>query len=466
MWKLRQRVLLVSIVAIFTHLSYDFAARGETDRDLDIIDGIKAVNQFAHDFWGTNLQKRESADNFVYSPYSLNQLFAMLSFGAAGTTKEQFMRALGLTGVSESTVELLYETINQRIGAQAPATGVGNKNGHSNIIIREASKIWTLGDVAAPKYVDKMKRIFSSDVESVEKMSVSAINAYVSDHTAGKIPKLFGDLDKNTVMVIVHALYLKAKWQVKFTPRGKETFYVQEGVPGGTGSSPTGAEKVDMMMVTHRFPVAQTLWGEAVRVPLKLGQRSSSSGKKGYSMIFILPPESEKARQMAGINFKLEDLNPTKWTTSQRTEVILPKFNITSRMNHLKEVTKHDLGLHIFEGDNPDFSKLSDKVPVGQLYVSQIVHEAVIELNEDGVEAAAASGVAMSTTSIDIDEPVRMRFNRPFIFLIIDDELEMELFRGFVGNPASDGSIKKGYELIDHGASSTSPLFFAFLVIL
>merc|ERR1719318_1891866 len=123
-------------------------------------------------------------------------------------------------------------------------------------------------------------------------------------------------------------------------------------------------------------------------------------------MIFILPPEAKDGEsadvaRLAGINFKLGDLNPSQWK-SQLVDVTLPKFNITTRMNGLKQMTREDLGIEIFEGDRPDFSKLLKLGPKAELYVSQLVHEAVIEVTEEGVEAAAASGAAISYRSIQV----------------------------------------------------------------
>jgi len=160
----------------------------------------------------------------------------------------------------------------------------------------------------------------------------------------------------------------------------------------------------------------------AVRIPFK---------SEGFEMVFILPDPAETGSVRS---MKLPTPMEQEAWEEEEIEVVLPKFKFRTKVGGLVDVAKQ-MGLNIFEGQSPDFSRFSSPSSQGQLYVSQLVQEAVIEVDEDGATAAAATGLDLGVRSAG-SPAERLSFDRPFAFMIVDTRLKVELFRGYVENPS------------------------------
>lgn len=149
------------------------------------------------------------------------------------------------------------------------------------------------------------------------------------------------------------------------------------------------------------------------------------------SMLIILPDEDEFEAVEEGLNPEMI-LDLTGGLTHGPVILSLPKFSYTSSFSLHDALTA--LGMpDAFDPDRADFSGMDG---ARDLYISHVLHKAFVLVDEKGTEAAAATAVIMSVTSAPADEPVSFTIDRPFLYLIRDDQTGMILFLGRVLNPA------------------------------
>jgi len=219
--------------------------------------------------------------------------------------------------------------------------------------------------------------------------------------------------------VAVHAMYLTAKWNenYKFSSITREFTL-------SSGESITA----DMMTTVEEFERATLPNGStAVRIPFSLPSSDSSNdmSNEGLSMIFILPKKLGSEIEFA----RLSEENEEEWKTGFR-RVVLPKFRIATTVD-LQDLVQNHLEVGIFNDDEPNFDRLLQN-NTKKLHVSKLVQKVVVEVNENGVEAAAATAAEILNKS---GSSIVTIFNRPFAFQIVDNHQKLELFRGYVENP-------------------------------
>jgi serpin B len=243
------------------------------------------------------------------------------------------------------------------------------------------------------------------------------INAWVEEQTQGKIRDLIppGALDSLSRLVLTNAIYFKGDWTKPFDK-------------GDTKDAPfhvTTRQKFDvpMMYQESRFP----FWaGESLKI-LELPY-----GTGDLSIMVLLPDEIEG---LAKLEARLTDDNLTRWLSGLRREkvrVYLPRFKLTSQFQLAS--TLKDLGMTLaFLSDEADFSGMDGKQ---DLFISAVLHKAFVDVNEEGTEAAAATGIVVGATAVLIPkEPPVFRADHPFVFLIRDNRTESILFLGRLVNP-------------------------------
>ncbi|MFP4048182.1 MAG: serpin family protein, partial [Bacteroidales bacterium] len=148
------------------------------------------------------------------------------------------------------------------------------------------------------------------------------------------------------------------------------------------------------------------------------------------SMLIVLPHETYG---MEKLESKLDRSLYEKYNqelSRKQVELSLPKFNITADYELSDVLSK--LGMKTAFGGDADFSGMTGKK---ELYISNIVHKSFVDVNEEGTEAAAATGVVMRKTSLPPSEKVKFKADHPFIFFIKDNETNSVLFMGRVMNP-------------------------------
>ncbi|UTW66036.1 serpin family protein [bacterium SCSIO 12643] len=367
-------------------------------------------NSFAFDLY-KEIVKGEQG-NIFFSPFSISTAMAMTYAGADGSTAEEIAQAM-------------------HFGPNTPEfhTSYGNylstldKNAEGNIQLRIANKLWGEQHYAfVPQFLDLNKEAYRSSLQKVDfvkgwEASRVQINDWVARKTEDRIKDLIppGALTTDTRLVLTNAIYFKGDWLYEFKKKDTK--------PRKFYQTQKSYSTVDFMNYKGGFNYYENDMFKMLRLPYKGRQQS---------MIIVLPHKHEYFEKMEGLqNSKL--LQRALYSNMPEVIVSIPKFKMTKPLGlkgHLKT-----LGMvHAFK-DGANFSKMT---PSNDLYVSDVLHKAFVEIDEKGTEAAAATAVIIATESMVPSQPKKPKefiADRPFLFYIIDDKTQSILFMGRVMNP-------------------------------
>ena len=378
------------------------------EQDTVIPDVYAALSRFGLD---TLRGAREQAGKpALVSPLSAALALSMAANGAEGDTLAQFEAVL--SGGAD------LEALNA--ACQALTRLYENLGGSTQCSI--ANSIWVdpEGEIKED-FIGRCAGIFGAQVLQAQLSDpgiVPALNGWVSDHTNGMIPEIITEpFPEDAAALLVNALYLKNTWAAEFDPND-------------TGSRPFthGGGAEDWMDFLHHFdrsfPYLETAESVGALLPYDDGRLA----------FFALMPEDEGADFAAWLSgLDGAELGQLIRDSGDRTDFFLrlslPKFE-AEWSGELKDVLSA-LGLDAaFDPDRADFSLLGD-APYGY-YLSQVIHAARIEVNEEGTEAAAATVVAVAGESAPMVEPkgIELDFDRPFLYGIVDLENGAPLFLG------------------------------------
>ena len=383
--------------------------------------------------WGNNcfaigLYQKLGADegNLFFSPYSISTALAMTYAGAKGETREQMAQALCFPTSPDILKKLrpARESMTQEEFARAFGLIVKDLNargGQDKYELRVANALWGQEDYKfLPDFVRLVEEQYGGALREVDFVRATerarqTINAWVEKQTNDKIKDLIspGVLDAMTRLVLTNAIYFKGNWATQFKEdRTREAPFTL--LDGGKVQAP-------MMNQKEQFGYMETDGLQGLEMPY-VGEE--------LSMVILLP------RETAGIGDLEKELTAEKvaeWLgTIHKRDVIVsvPKFKMTSKFN-LGKVLRA-MGMTAAFSENADFSGMTGS---GDLFISAVVHQAYVDVNEEGTEAAAATGVVMRLTSAAPERIPVFRADHPFIFLIRDKVSGSILFLGRVMNP-------------------------------
>ena len=410
--KLGLCILSVVLVVALCLLIVPFVDSPKMSSSVQHADAVKAVAKANQDF-GAKLyphlvKAKGEGENLIMSPFSVSSVMAMALAGARSGTADQMKTGLGLEHEAQITHNG-YDDVLSLLKSNEDFT------------LEAANKLYAQsGFDLLESYQEMAKSHYKAPVESLNfaeaEASRKVINDFVEEHTQQKIKDLIpsGVLDALTRLVLVNAVYFKGNWADQFNPKHttKEKFTV----------SPTESVEVDMMHKTAEFNAtyAKDLFDATIlEVPFK-GDR--------LSMYFIL---SKKPEEFAAMEEKFPSFDFVNLNLSQKVkfDVHIPKFKLET--SHNLNAPLQALGMtDMFDSNSADFSGISGKQ---DLFVSDVLQKAFIEVNEEGSEAAAATGAIMMTRMMVMNP--RLLCNRPFLFVIKDKLTGMVLFNGRVVNP-------------------------------
>ena len=352
----------------------------------------------------------QEAENPVLSPLSAYLCLAMLMPGANENTKAEFEKILGADWDYVSALAA-------DIAAQLEKTGGSTK-------LDLANSIWTDDDKAVieEEWLKTVKAYFGPDIYSADLPSdgaLKAINKWVNDKTNGMIPKLHDEnYDKDTIMVLLNALYMKADWAHKF--EGQDTY--DREFTKADGSTVT----VPFMNMFEAYEsYIKTEDAEGIMLPYDDGR-----------LAFIaLKPGSGDARGYASslTGAKLKELIAAAKADTFVT-VNMPKFD-TEYSVYLTDALKAMGMTDAFDPDLADLSGAGRGVD-GPLYISYVFQRVKVDVDEEGTEAAAVTEIATAEgCALPADEPIVLTFDKPFVYAIVDTETGVPLFTGVMENP-------------------------------
>jgi serpin B len=372
----------------------------------DVSAVVEGNNQFALDLYAK--LRGEKADNLFFSPYSISTALAMTYAGARGQTEKEMAQVLHFQ-VPQDRLPSAFASLMAKLRSE--------KEGNQ---LRIANRLWgQQGYQFLPEFLRVTREEYKAELalqDFVTKAEEArkTINAWVEKQTEEKIKDLIppGVLNQLTRLVLTNAIYFKGKWASQFDKKatGEAPFKL----------TPTKTASVPMMHRKDKFKYGTVDDAQILELPY-VGDE--------LSMLMVLP---QAVDGLAELEKRLTPANLGKWLSARRKQevnVYLPRFTMTSQFQ-MNEVLK-SMGMpSAFAPDAADFSGMDGK---RDLFISAVIHKAYVDVNEEGTEAAAATGVVMGITSVQITP--EFRADHPFVFLIRDNRTGAILFVGRVANP-------------------------------
>ncbi len=395
-------ILLLAAVAIIGTVG-----RAEEGRMSSVAEGN---SQFAVDLYR---KLRNQPGNLFFSPSSISTALAMTYAGARGETADQMARVLHFPGPQDK----LAEGFRWLHAALRP---VAEKPGYR---LNAANRLWAqLGYHFLPDYLAVTRDSFHAELAEVDfiansELARETINAWVEQQTQDKVKNLVtrGALTPLTRLVLTNAIYFKGDWARPFPKAATrdEPFHVSSDE---TTTAP-------LMRKTDDFKFAAVDGLKALDLPY---------GNGDLSTVVLLPDEIDG---LDALEQKLSHERLTRWMgglQKRKVRVFLPRFTLTSDFS-LSTVLEA-MGMPLaFDERQADFTGISTQEP---LFISAVLHKAFVDVNEEGTEAAAATGALIAARAMMIPaEPPLFRADHPFLFLIVDNRTKSILFLGRVVNP-------------------------------
>ena len=422
---MNKKTITILIISLLT-LAFILAGCNDTppgpiivanDSEAEPEDVVRTVNdntQFALDVY-TKLAK-ENEGNVFLSPWSISSALAMTAEGARGDTLEEMRDVLYLADddtVRRSSFAAIYNQINKK---------------DKEYKLHTANALWAQYDYEfLSEYIDVVEEYYGGKVTNVDfktnaEGARQMINDWVEEQTNDKIKDIIppGMLGPLTRLVLSNAIYFKGTWVLEFDKKDTydEDFMVTD----------SKTIKAPMMMRTDKDAKFNYMETDEIQM-LEMLYKGEE-----LSMLVILPKENDLESVEATLTTeKLEDWR--NQLSNQRVKVYMPKFKFETK--YFMKRTLMDMGMpKAFTWPGANFSGMDG---TDLLYIDEVIHQAFVEVNEEGTEAAAATVVIMKAGSVGPPSPIPVfRADHPFIFLIQERESGSILFMGRVVDPTAE----------------------------
>lgn len=355
-----------------------------------------------------------AGSNLAISPYSVLVALAMAANGARGQTLDEMLGVLAAESADslDRGLNALTQQVESLVGP------VPNREG-AEIALDSANALFGQQGVTWEKdFLDSLARWFGAGMRQVDYVQATEaarvlINQWTAEQTHDRIEEIIPEdvLDTLTRLVLVNTMYFKAPWQDPFEKGLTEDgpFSLEDGstvtVPMMTGIKAAGLGSGDG-------------W-TSVRLPFAAST---------LAMTLVLPDEGRMGDLEAIVKGgRLSEVMPS--TPTVEVDLTLPRW--TFRSDSQLGDTLASLGMPTAFTERADFSGITT---TEQIYISDVLHEVFIAVDEAGAEAAAATAVVFRATSAPIVEATVV-FDRPFLFVIHDDEHGTPLFLGRLADP-------------------------------
>ncbi|XP_006839683.1 PREDICTED: plasma serine protease inhibitor [Chrysochloris asiatica] len=354
------------------------------------------------------LASADPGHNIFFSPLSISVSLAMLSLGARSHTKMQILKGLGLR-LRDSPEEALHRAFQQCL-----QTLNGSQN---DLQLSLGNALFTDQKLdVQDSFLNSVKVLYLADTFPSNfgdpAKAKKQINDYVAKQTKGKIVDLIKDLDSDSVMVLVNYVFFKAKWKASFNRKNtqEKPFYVNSET----------VVQVPMMNHEDLFYYFEDLHLSCKVVGIPYQGNATA--------LFILPNVGSMEQVENGLNGKTLQ----KWFKlfrRRQLQVYLPRFSIEG--SYQLEKVLPQLGIREVFTSKADLSGITNHSSV---HVSEMVHKAVVEVDESGTKAASATGSVIMFRSA-YRRNSKVVFNRPFLMLIMEQRTKGILFLGKVTHP-------------------------------
>lgn len=372
------------------------------------IDAIMTAHtKFGFKLFSEILKQNSSQDNqntFI-SPISVAIALAMTYNGASGETQQAMTQTLELEGINL-----------QQVNSANAALIAALQNPDEKVQLNIANSLWARQDAPLkPDFLERNQNFYNANVTNLDFSAPNAaniINNWVQQNTSGKIERIIEKISSDEVLFLINAIYFKGRWTTEFDEKqtAEHPFYLAAG----------GQKEHPMMSQSGKYKYYETEKFQAISLPYGNNSR--------LSLYVFLPSQDSSLAEFS------QTLNPQswdKWMTlfrNRQGSIQLPRFKIESDLT-LNDTLKA-LGMEVAFGEKGDFSGISDN-----LALSEVKHKTLVEVNEEGTEAAAATSVGVTLVSANVEQPFEMLVNRPFFCAIRDNQTGAVLFMGSIVEP-------------------------------
>ncbi|XP_053701464.1 protein Z-dependent protease inhibitor-like isoform X1 [Synchiropus splendidus] len=353
-----------------------------------------------------NLYRRISSyhdKNVFFSPLSVSTSFAALSAGAGGKTRREILAGLNLHLEQPDLMPELFRQLQENI----TRNGSLGMDQDMAMFLKESFSV-------EQSFQQHMKTFFAAEVMSLNfsdsQESVRLINHFIQQKTDGRVKEMLSEVDPLTQLMLVSTIFFQGRWQKPFNPKftEKKQFHIDS----------YNIVDVPMMLLEDKFYNMEdnVLGARVLKLPYQ----------EGVSMLVLLPnkgvdytviDDEINAQRFLGWIQKLEKF---------KLEVQMPKFVL--EQSYLLHDLLPELGISSVFSDAANLTKIYKD---GGVKVSEVLHKAMIEVDESGTTAAAATTVGVTLFSL----PMIFSVNRPFFFFIYHEDTNSLLFMGRVIDP-------------------------------
>ena len=378
---------------------------------------LRAMAKGGDDFTLALYQKlsQDSDDNIFVSPASVRVALAMAYAGAKGQTQQQMAQVLNLDDGPD--VHAAMGQLLQKYQPRPP----------SRYELTVANALWVKQGVPVrPGFVEIVRQRYGGAVESADftqaSQAAGQINAWAAQATRDKIQNLISPtmLSDQTRLVLTNAVYFKGTWMSRFDPAQTRAepfrLIANQTVP------------TSMMQQTGTYAYAQDGVLQVLSMPYQ---------GKDLSMVILLPAlrGQPTGNELKELERRLSPDQIDAWVrslSSEHVQVVVPKFTLSTQYQLVPMLSAMGMP-RAFDAQQADFSGMADDPQ--RLFISHVVHKAYVDVNEEGTEASAATGVIVGVKSAVPTQPRVFRADHPFIFIIRHEPTGTVLFMGRVMNP-------------------------------
>lgn len=382
-------------------ISFSGIAASQEENEKSLISGL---NKFAINFYHA-LSKTE--ENRITSPYSLSSLLVLLTMGATGDTRQQFLHILNIDKISNANI-INTDTKPNIKKERSPDFMIANA-------------IWAADNFTYKKaFLDIMQKNKTGNFNRIHfataEKARTTINQWVAKNTSGYIPELFekGEVDPQTRLLLTNTVFFKGLWQFPFKSQDtqQKPFLLDHGKPS----------QVAMMHQQHDFGYAENKYLQMLQLPY---------AGSTLEMIILLPKEKHTIQKIAQLLTFDMLMKLLQIASNQQVIVNLPRFKIQSTLESFTLIPLlQNMGLvNAFNPNKANFFNITAE----PLFINGIKQKAIIEVDEQGTVAAAATGMALMGSLPK--KPVSVNANHPFLFILMDTASKIILFMGQVTNP-------------------------------
>jgi len=377
--------------------------------------------------FGLDLYRRlgASGGNVVFSPASVAIALAMTRAGARGETATEMDAVLHALGADALAADM--NALDQALAGRSGTFNDEAGKPHDVTLNIANAPFAQRGMAFTPGYLETLAGSYGAGVRLLDyardpEAARKLINAWVDVRTEHRIPELLaaGTITDMTRLALVNAIYLKAAWQTAFDPALTK--------PGPFTRPGSSSVDVPMMHANLSLPYAEGNGWRAVELPYIGGS---------LAMTVIVPDDLAAFEQGLGTeSLAWSDAfhQVVSGLQERPVDLTFPRFSLQTSADLATILAAMGMP-RAFDGDLADFSGITT---AEQLVISAVIHQANIDVDEKGTVAAAATAVVMRATAIPT-EPVTLKVDRPFIFLLRDVPTGAIVFMGRVVDPGAKG---------------------------